>query len=72
MCNIEINFMFGQIFDTTERKNVQNNDEMLKYSHNHAHGAVCKGRPWTQHMCLAFDVKCEKLHHLSSKAVLKL
>lgn len=41
-CNIEINFMFGQTFDITERKNGQNNDEMTKESCNHTHGAALR------------------------------
>lgn len=76
VCNIQINFMFGQTFDTTRRGNGQNNDEMMKWSLNHAHGADLKRKnmDWTKqvHMCLTFDVKCEKWHHLSAEAALKL
>lgn len=40
LCNIEINFMFGQIFDTTERKNGQNNDEKISHMGVHVPGLV--------------------------------
>lgn len=47
LCNIEIT-MFGQIFNTSEHENGQNNDEMTKSQQCTRSWFLSKGRTWAE------------------------